>query len=320
MSNNEEPLEALELELRLLASGLAQDEPVVDQDRLIGALRRMDELGVSRAMTPAESVRVSLDNLSTMLEDIAGIRALRDGLVLGARLIDAMADTTVDDWWGGTEPEVLVAYDAKSTGAGLFYDFGGRLIRDLGNSRNLLAVPAPNVEAVDPDAEWPPVYTVVTDHSGFREWAFSWGGQLIWFEVDPSGFVVEQQTALGTELSEHFRTNQLDEAVHVVGEWIAEPPDRGANDYLTVDEHRAIEVVVYEAIRAIDKPGLSDEERLQIRVLTDILLLQMRAPEPDRTIIGRALSGIGKFAAGVLVGVAATYLQALLTKFGLPPP
>jgi hypothetical protein len=70
----------------------------------------------------------------------------------------------------------------------------------------------------------------------------------------------------------------------------------------------------------MDGPGLTAEESLQIRVLTDILLLQIRAPEPDRTIVGRALHGIGKFAAGVVVGVATSYLQALLVKFGVPPP
>lgn len=320
MAEERQELEELQLELQLLASDLGQHEPIVDQERIADALRTLDELGVSRAMTPHESTRVALDNLPAMLEDRAGINALRDGLALAARLIDSISQAEVGGWWGGTEPDVLVACDARLSGSDLFYTFGGRLIRDLSESWNILAMAAPDVDVVDPDAEWPPVHAVVTNHAGFRDWTFGWGGQLIWWQEEPAGFLVEQRTPLGPELTEHFRPDQLNEAVALVEEWVAEPPAGSSGDYLTVNEHRAIEVVITAAREAMDGPGLTAEESLQIRVLTDILLLQIRAPEPDRTIVGRALHGIGKFAAGVVVGVAASYLQALLVKFGVPPP
>ncbi len=320
MTEDQEELEELQLELQLLASDLSQDDPIIDEERIADALRALDALGVSSAMTPHESTRVALDNLPAMLGDRPGVDALRDGLALAARLIDSISQIEVGDWWGDTQPDVLVACDAKLPGAELFYAFGGRLIRELSESRNILAVPAPDFEVVDPDADWPPVHAVVTNHAGFRDWTFGWGGQLIWWQDEPSGFRVEQRTALGPELTEHFRPDQVNAAVTLVEEWVAEPPAVSSGDYLTVTEHRAIEVVVTAAREAIDGPGLTAEESLQIRVLTDTLLLQIRAPEPDRTIVGRALHGIGKFAAGAVVGVAATYLQALLVKFGVPPP
>ncbi|HEV3312870.1 MAG TPA: hypothetical protein VG815_20360, partial [Chloroflexota bacterium] len=74
------------------------------------------------------------------------------------------------------------------------------------------------------------------------------------------------------------------------------------------------------AQNALERPELSMEDRLQIEILTSTLLLQLRAPNPDRTIIGRALHGVSAFAGGVLTGVAATYLTSLMIKFGLPPP
>ena len=287
--------------------------------RSSSALQRLEVLGVTTLMTPAESARVSLDNLPAELEDGAGVTALRDALVLSSRLIDEMSTTDVRDWWGGTDPEVLVACAPRLPGAELFYTFGGRLMEDLFEQWNVLAVPAPDVEVVDPGALWPPVYSVVTNHPGFRDWTFGWGGQLIWWERTEAGFSIEQRTPLGTEVVELFRADQIVEAVRLAGRWI-EPREGASGSQITVVEHRALEVVIKAAQEALDDSDLSREDRLQLEVLSNILLLQMRAPAPDRTIVGRALRGIANFTSGVLVGVAATYMTSLLVKFGVPLP
>lgn len=319
-------LKELKVDLQVMAGRLDRDEVVVDVGELLDLLDRLQTLGITDLMTPAESARVSLDNLPRLLEDQAGVAALRNSLALAARLTDTRRSTQIRDWWGGTEPEVLVACDDASPSADLFYDFGGKLIHELGELRNILAVPAPDVRTVDPNALWPPVSTVVTNHLGFQEWTYSWGGQLIWLEVSDSGFSVEQRSPLGTDAIEHFATDQVDQAVSIVGHWIQDPPWREEGSggesvhRLAVHEHRAIEVVIQAAEEALLEQALPPEDHLQVEILTRILQLQMRAPAPDRTIVGRSLRGIATFAGGVLTGVASTYLTSLMVKFGVPPP
>jgi hypothetical protein len=314
------PERQLQLRLIQIADELDRNPGEVDQDRIAAALQEFEDLGVADLMTPAESTRVSLENLPNMLEDGAGIAALIEALALGARLIETLSTSDTRDWWGGTDPEVLLANDPRIPGTELFYSFGAELIRELQMSRNLLAVPAPDVDHFDQDALWPPVFSVVTSNSEFREWTFGWGGQLIWWAPTPTGFRLELQSVLGTEEGAEFHSDQIESAAQCVAEWIAEPPANGSGSYVTVNEHRALEVVILYAQEELERLEVSPEDRLQTQLLIEILQLQLRAPEPDRTIIGRALKGVATFAGGVLTGVASVYLVSLLVKFGVPPP
>jgi hypothetical protein len=310
----------LQLRMKELADALDHVPPRIDQGEIEEVLAEFEDLGAAVLMTPAESARVSLDNLPIMLEEAAGIRALRDGIALGARVLERWSDGEVRDWWGGTDPEVMLVNDIHNPETNLFYEFGRALIHELSESRNLLAVPGPDIEHFDPEALWPPVYSVVTTNRGCRDWTFSWGGQLIWWEPTRGGIRVELQSVLGIEAEALFPTDAMGAAAHLVADWIQEPPGEASGSFISVNEHRAIEVVLLETQQALETAQLSPQDRLQTDLLLQILRLQLRAPQPDRTIIGRALKGVATFAGGVLVGVASTYMVGLLAKFGIPPP
>ena len=44
---------------------------------------------------------------------------------LAARFVDTFETTEIRDWWGGTQPEVLLANDVRLPGFEVFYRFGG---------------------------------------------------------------------------------------------------------------------------------------------------------------------------------------------------
>jgi hypothetical protein len=173
------------------ASGLVGD--------ILSALQRMETLGVTSIMTHPEAAALSPENLGVILEDSAGVVALRNGLRLGARIIGMIRITGLHDWWDGPEPEVLIASDVSSASADLFDEFGDELVTELGIQWNVAALATPRVRSADNERLLPPVSSVVTNYPEYLKWALSWDGRAVWWEDSPTGFLVQLCTTLGAE-------------------------------------------------------------------------------------------------------------------------
>ncbi len=129
-----ERLLSLRSVLQDLEAALARVALVVDgtdsgalADDLEKALVELDELGVASLMTHAESASVASDNIGTLLDDRAGVAALRNGLRVASRLIGTILETGLHDWWEGAEPEILIAVDEVSPDSQAFGSFAARL-------------------------------------------------------------------------------------------------------------------------------------------------------------------------------------------------
>lgn len=313
-------LDQLQVDLQVLDAELDHRDATGLVGDILGALQRMETLGVTSIMTHAESAAVSPENLGVILEDSAGVAALRNGLRLGARIIGMIRITGLHDWWDGPEPEVLIASDASSVSADLFDEFGDELVSELGIQWNVAAFATPRVRSVDNERLLPPVTSVVTNNPEYLQWALSWDGRAVWWEDSPTGFRVQLRTNLGAEPAVPFSPDELGGAVDLVAGWLTQDPHSVNQDQITVSEHRALETVIHLIDVASPELRLSAEDRVRLDVLIQTLQLQLRTPTADRTIIGRVLHGLAAFGGGVLVGVASTYLTGLMVRFGIPLP
>jgi hypothetical protein len=319
-STRDQALQALQVDLRSVDARLELADRLDDDliATIEDALARMEELGITALMSPAESTRASIENLGTMLDDWAGVAALRQALRLGARIIQTIRTTGLYDWWENAEPEVLIASAASSQAADLFDAFGSRVSRELGNQWNMGVFTTPRVDRLENEELLPPVHGVVTNHAAYREWTLGWGGHVVWWEPTAAGFQLQLYTRLGAGSPEGFLAEQLDDAAARVYELLIEP-DAGL-DAITITEHRALESLITAVEREMPSVKLAAEDRVRLDVLIETLQLQLRTPTPDRTIIGRALRGVAMLGGTLLVGVAANYLTDLLRRFGVPWP
>jgi hypothetical protein len=313
-------LDDLQVDLEVLDAELDHRQANSLLPDIIYALDRLEALGVTPLMTPSESMAVSTDNLGSVLEDSAGMAALRNGLRLGARIIGMIRTTGLHDWWEGAEPEVLIASDASSPAADLFDEFGDELLTELGIQWNVAAFATPRVRGLDSDRLLPPVSSVVTNNAEYLQWALSWDGRAVWWEDTPTGFRVQLHTTLGAEPAVLFSLDQLTRAVDLVTGWLTQEPQSLDLDEITVSEHRALESVIHLIEIASPELQLSAEDRVRLDVLIQTLQLQLRTPTTDRTIIGQVLHGLAVFGGGVFVGIASTYLTSLMVRFGIPLP
>jgi hypothetical protein len=103
-----ERLLSLRSDLQDLEAALARVTLAVDgtdsgvlADDLEDAFVELDELGVTSLMTHAESASVASDSIGTLLDDRAGVAALRNGLRVASRLIGTILETGLHDWWEG---------------------------------------------------------------------------------------------------------------------------------------------------------------------------------------------------------------------------
>lgn len=114
----------------------------------------------------------------------------------------------------------------------------------------------------------------------------------------------------GTEL-----TSGVD-VVQGVRRWIEQLPRRSAinADAISADELHALERFLAAFNRAMhdSTTGLNEPDLLTVHIHTQTLQLQLRAPEPNRSIIKSTLKAIGTVLLGVGGGAAGNYLYSLL--------
>jgi hypothetical protein len=89
---------------------------------------------------------------------------------------------------------------------------------------------------------------------------------------------------------------------------------------VTVSEHRQLEVIVRVVIEHSVTVRLSDEDRAQLEILVQMLELQLRAPYPDRRIVGRIVRGVVALGGGIFAGVLGNLATDLLQTFDVPWP
>ena len=319
-----ERLLSLRSDLQDLEAALARVALVADgtdfsvlADDLEDAFVELDELGVTPLMTHAESASVASDNIGTLLDDRAGVAALRNGLRVASRLIGTILETGLHDWWEGAEPEILIAVDETSPDSQAFGSFATRLNGLLWSMNHAaFALSTANLEH---EELLPPVSAVVTNHAEFRDWALSWGGLVVWWDRVADEVRLQRRTALGVDLSRAFSPGQIDEAVDFAFELLTEQVDPEL-PAITVTEHRSLERVVLAVQRSMDDLQLAPEDRVRLDVLIETLQLQLRTPTPDRPIIARVLQGLNTFAGGLLVGVLGNVLTDVVQHFGVTWP
>lgn len=281
---------------------------------------RLDDLGVTSLMTQAESVAVAADNLGSLLEDPAGIAALRNALRLGARLIGMIRTTGLHDWWEGVEPQVLIAGGADDPNADVFDEFARRLADELAMQWNIAAFVTPRVLALDSYRLLPPVSSVVTNNRDYGDWTLSRDGQLLWWERTSEGLMLQERESTGLRRSAVVVPGRLDQIVRQAAEWISEGPETLNEETISVSEHRSLERLVRVVTEGSSELHLSAEDRVRLDVLIQTLQLQLRTPTPDRPIIGRVLRGIATIAGSLLVGVGGNYVYNMMMRFGVPWP
>jgi hypothetical protein len=293
------------------------------EKELLELVESLEELGLVRLLAGNESAPVTPDNLPEVLSDRAGIAALRATLRTLAKLASSRGTLGPEGWESSEWDVVLVraAEEAEAEG------FAHGLCFELGNQYNLAAFYAP--ERVTPDEQdvYPAAGVTATNDPAFREWTLSWGGALLWWEEATSGLRMRLETVGAQGPMEEFPYGAMKAAAHWAAELIAERlpelEDVTAQlqaETVTIDEHRALEATLRIVVEQSETAQLSAEDRTQLDVLIEMLQLQLRAPRPDRPIIGRILRGLAIVGGGLLLGVAGNYLTDLMHSFGVPWP
>lgn len=89
---------------------------------------------------------------------------------------------------------------------------------------------------------------------------------------------------------------------------------RPTSDALTLDERRSLEKFTTAFYRSLEEgtTGLDNLAQLTARIHVDTINLQLRAPEPSRSIIKETVKTLGTFLMGITTGIGASYLYDLL--------
>lgn len=312
--------------LRDLDSRLQDVDSVRDstiESEMLRLHDELDELGLLQLLTPGELVPISPDNLPDTLSDRAGVAAVRTTLRTLARLASARA-TLGPEGWQSSDWDVLVV---RRDGVAPSHAFVRELCFELGNQWNLAAFYAPDRVRPAEESVYPPAGVTATNDPSFREWTLSWGGALLWWEEGPESLRLRLENASVSGDTEEFGYSDMLAAAHRAAELIAEGlPELDAaaaqvrDASITIGEHRALEATLRIVVEQSETVMLSAEDQSQLQVLIETLQLQLRAPVPDRPIIGRVLRGLATLAGGALLGVAGNYLADLLKRFGVPWP
>jgi len=282
----------------------------------------LERLGVMDQLTPAESLPITQDNFHETLRDRAGIAAVRSALRIATRVVSTQlhaADRSRD--WEGSEWDVVIVHASRDGSSSDV--FVGSLAHELANQWNLAAWIAPWPLSPDDEDRYPPTWSVATNDDQFRDWTHSWGGRLVWWVEGTEGLRLRVESAAMHGPFEKFTYADSDAAAIRAAELLAEGDEsieRAAEMVISVDEHRALESVLTAVVEVSETLAIAAEDRAQIDVLIQMLQLQLRAPAPDRPIIGRILRGLGTVGGGVLLGVAGNYFSDLLKRFGMPWP
>jgi hypothetical protein len=290
---------------------------------LLALIETSEELGLARRLTGSEAVPVAPDNLPVVLRDRAGLAALRSTLRTLAKLASTRGTLSPEGWESSEWDVVVVRVDREPEAE----EFADLLSFELGNQYNLAAFRAP--ERVTPDEQdvYPRAGVTATNDPIFREWTLSWGGAVLWWEEAPTGLRMRLETAGTQGTIEGFSYEAIKDAAYRAAELIAEGlpqlEDHVAQmqaETVTVDEHRALEATLRIVVERSETAQLSAEDRTQLDVLIEMLQLQLRAPRPDRPIIGRVLRGLAAVGGGLLLAVAGNYLTDLMHSFGVSRP
>lgn len=287
---------------------------------LRSVLSDLGTLGVTEVLPRETAARLSPDNLPSMLTDVSGRSALGQALEVARESIEAMLDTGLHDWWLFAQPQVLVVSQQGSPNQELFESFAVQFERDMGVLRNhsvFLAGPLPHRVH---DELLPPVSAIITNHPEYRDLGVSWRVLSIWWEPTSTGFRVSVESPPDeTDRTAEFTASQLKKAASFVADWYDSPLEHtdGYAERISIEEHRAIESLIFEVQRGAEPLKLSAPDRARLDALVQMLQIQLRTPSPDRPIISRLLHGLLTFSSGVVTGIAATYLQGALVKFGV---
>lgn len=98
----------------------------------------------------------------------------------------------------------------------------------------------------------------------------------------------------------------------VLASSVLTPDDEGP---LPIDITFRVEVVLQETVRVIHEERLAPETAAMLQSAVDTIQAQMKAPSPDRRIIGTMLSHVVTFAGGLMTGVGGNYLTDLIKTF-----
>ena len=161
---------------------------------------------------------------------------------------------------------------------------------------------------------------IATNTNAFRSFGYDEGLSVVWWQEQQEVVEIGLDPPAGSTVVERFGYDELKRAGRHGAELLAEPPLPVADDHISVEEHRQLELTLTVVLKQTETLQLSDEDRAQLDMLINTLHLQLRAPRPDRPIIGRALKGIATVAGGLFLGVAGNYLTDLLRRFDMPWP
>ena len=100
-----------------------------------------------------------------------------------------------------------------------------------------------------------------------------------------------------------------------------EPAEPKQPEYgVSAVELQKIEVVLAATVEVVHTARLDVETAATLKAAIDTMHAQVRAPRPDRRIVGRTIATIATFAGGLVTGVAGNYLTDLVKAFHVPWP